>query len=136
MSPAQYLERLRAAPKQLGLMKGKNAAEALALRLGHGDVVLMHGEDVQRYFEHAVEHEGKLRFALTCRWVDPESLSEEEREVEVGAERDSHEEMETGVEKESHDAMDIAVETEEIEAGLQWENHDKMDVGAQKGTEA
>jgi hypothetical protein len=79
VSPAQYLERLRAAPKELGLVKGKKATEALALLLGHGDVVLMHGEDVQRYFEHAVEHEGKLRFALTCRWVDPLSLSEEER---------------------------------------------------------
>jgi hypothetical protein len=79
VSPARYLERLRAAPKELGLVKGKKATEALALLLGHGDVVLMHGEDVQRYFEHAVEHEGKLRFALTCRWVDPLSLSEEER---------------------------------------------------------
>lgn len=129
VSPAQYLERLRAAPKQLGLVKGKNAAEALALRLGHGDVVLMHGEDVQRYFEHAVEHEGKLRFALTCRWVDPASLSEEERgrhgERETGVEKKSIEEIETGVEKESHDAVDVAVEREsheEVETGVEKES--------------
>jgi hypothetical protein len=34
---------------------------------------------VQKYYEHAVEHGGKLRFALTCRYIDPESLSEADR---------------------------------------------------------
>lgn len=139
VSPAQYLERLRAAPKQLGLVKGKNAAEALALRLGHGDVVLMHGEDVQRYFEHAVEHEGKLRFALTCRWVDPESLSEEERgrhgERETGVEKKSIEEMETGVEKESLEEREPEVEVEEEthdEMGVEGKSNEEMDVEVEK----
>ncbi|KAG9201239.1 hypothetical protein G6514_005969 [Epicoccum nigrum] len=103
VAPAAYADRLRQAPKQLGLVGGKKAADALALRVAHGDVVLMHGEEVQRYFEHAVEHQGKLRFALTCRWVDPESLSEEERagcgesEGERRNKGESREEADVGV---------------------------------------
>ncbi|RYO09453.1 hypothetical protein AA0119_g1011 [Alternaria tenuissima] len=47
--------------------------------LGHGDIVVMHGADVQKYYEHAVEHAGKLRFALTCRYIDLESLKPEDQ---------------------------------------------------------
>ena len=39
--------------------------------------------------EHAVEHGGKLRFTLTCRCIDPESLKHEDQpkyEVECGVE--------------------------------------------------
>ena len=49
------------------------------MKLGHGDIVVMHGAELQTYYEHAVEHSGKLRFALTCRHIDPDSLSETER---------------------------------------------------------
>lgn len=79
-SPAAYRARLKALPKELHLKTTGNAKDALKLVLGHGDVVLMHGAEVQRYYEHAVEHGGKLRFALTCRYIDPESLSEGEKE--------------------------------------------------------
>jgi hypothetical protein len=44
------------------------------MQLGHGYIVIMHGADVQKYYEHAVKHAGKLRFALTCRCIDPASL--------------------------------------------------------------
>jgi hypothetical protein len=61
-------------------LKGSgNAKEALRMELGHGDVVVMHGAGVQRYYEHAVEHAGKLRFALTCRYIDPGGLEEADR---------------------------------------------------------
>ena len=49
------------------------------MQLGHGDIVVMHGTDVQKYYEHAVEHAGKLRFALTCRYIDSESLKPEDQ---------------------------------------------------------
>jgi hypothetical protein len=49
------------------------------MELGHGDVVVMHEAEIQKYYEHAVEHAGKLRFALTCRYIDPESLKEGDR---------------------------------------------------------
>lgn len=39
--------------------------------LKHGDMIVMHGENIQQYYEHAVHPSGKLRFALTCRYVDP-----------------------------------------------------------------
>ena len=49
------------------------------MQLGHGDIVVMHGADVQKYYEHAVEHAGKLRFVLTCRYIDLESLKPEDQ---------------------------------------------------------
>ena len=66
-------------PKQLGLTHRGTARDVLTMQLGHGDIVVMHGADVQKYYEHAVEHAGKLRFALTCRYIDPESLKLEDQ---------------------------------------------------------
>ncbi|KAH6644241.1 hypothetical protein C7974DRAFT_419759 [Boeremia exigua] len=66
----QYRARLKQIPTELGLKAGGSARNALVLRVAHGDVVLMQGEEVQRFYEHAVEHQGKLRFALTCRYID------------------------------------------------------------------
>lgn len=78
-TPAEYRKRLQALPKELKLKASGNARDALTLKLGHGDIVVMHGADIQTYYEHAVEHAGKLRFALTCRYIDPASLPENER---------------------------------------------------------
>jgi hypothetical protein len=47
--------------------------------LGHGDIVIMHGEKLQSHLEHAVEPAGLLRFALTCRFIDPSHLKEHEK---------------------------------------------------------
>ncbi|CAN9477329.1 unnamed protein product [Alternaria alternata] len=66
-------------PKQLGLTHRGTARDVLTMQLGHGDIVVMHGADVQKYYEHAVEHAGKLRFALTCRYIDSESLRPEDQ---------------------------------------------------------
>ncbi|CAN9436556.1 unnamed protein product [Alternaria alternata] len=66
-------------PKQLGLTHRGTARDVLTMQLGHGDIVVMHGADVQKYYEHAVEHAGKLRFALTCRYIDLESLKPEDQ---------------------------------------------------------
>ncbi|KAF2134941.1 hypothetical protein P153DRAFT_305883, partial [Dothidotthia symphoricarpi CBS 119687] len=74
-----YRARLKQIPRELGLKSGGNAKEALKMELGHGDVVVMHGAALQRYYEHAVEHQGKLRFALTCRFIEPGSLAEADR---------------------------------------------------------
>lgn len=91
-----YKARLKALPEELGLRARGNAKDVLSLHLGHGDVVVMHGAKIQEYYEvcdhavpieteadlwrqHAVDPIGKLRFALTCRYIDPESLSPEDR---------------------------------------------------------
>jgi alkylated DNA repair dioxygenase AlkB len=79
VSPSKYRKRLKQIPKELGLKASGNAKDVLTMRVAHGDVVLMHGEALQRYYEHSVEHAGKLRFAMTCRYIDPDSLKEGER---------------------------------------------------------
>ncbi|OCL08535.1 hypothetical protein AOQ84DRAFT_340204 [Glonium stellatum] len=77
-----YRRKIKDLPQQLGLVKktGK-APDAITMTLGHGDIVIMHGAGIQEYYEHAVGPSGKLRFALTCRYIDPESLKPGERPV-------------------------------------------------------
>ncbi|KAJ4984405.1 hypothetical protein SVAN01_10112 [Stagonosporopsis vannaccii] len=81
-APTAYRQRLKEIPRELGLRRSGSARDVLTLRLGHGDVVVMHGKAVQRYYEHAVEHTGKLRFALTSRYIDPGSVAAADRPVD------------------------------------------------------
>jgi hypothetical protein len=74
-----YTARRKQIPKDLKLRSSGQAKDVLNMQLGHGDVVVMHGAELQRYYEHAVEHSGKLRFALTCRYIEPGSLKEGDR---------------------------------------------------------
>ncbi|KAL1614070.1 hypothetical protein SLS54_010066 [Diplodia seriata] len=83
-----YDKMLKTLPRQLGLNTAKNAKDAVTMHLRHGDIVVMHGRKIQEYYEHAVEPIGKLRFALTCRYIDPDSLKPEDcpdYEVEADA---------------------------------------------------
>lgn len=83
--PIAYRARLKTVRKELALKYSGQAKEVLKMELGHGDIVVMHGADVQKYYEHSVEHAGKLRFALTCRYIDPDSLKEADKpNYEVG----------------------------------------------------
>lgn len=60
---------------ELGLTKySENTPVVLEMVLRHGDQVFMIGADIQTYYEHSVTHEGRIRFALTCRTIDPNSL--------------------------------------------------------------
>ncbi|KAL6230477.1 hypothetical protein BDW75DRAFT_234370 [Aspergillus navahoensis] len=54
--------------------------DMIKMKLNHGDMVVMHGEGVQKYYEHGVklEKRGKLRFALTARHVKKEEIPEED----------------------------------------------------------
>ncbi|CZR62926.1 uncharacterized protein PAC_12823 [Phialocephala subalpina] len=56
--------------------KGKKATKPdyLKIILNHGDLLVMHGTDIHKYYEHAVNPNGKLRFALTGRYVRPEMM--------------------------------------------------------------
>ncbi|KAJ6002126.1 hypothetical protein N7522_007353 [Penicillium canescens] len=58
--------------------KGKEAPATIKMELHHGDLVVMHGEKLQKYYEHAVAPENKLRFALTARYVKPEHVDARE----------------------------------------------------------
>ncbi|WEW56506.1 hypothetical protein PRK78_001951 [Emydomyces testavorans] len=55
----------------------KEASPICALELHHGDLVVMHGANLQKYYEHSVAPNGQLRFALTARYVMPERVEPE-----------------------------------------------------------
>jgi len=72
-------KRLLAIAKELGLRDNCSDRKPLiTLRLNHGDVVMMHGSQVQEYLEHQVDPQGGLRFALTCRTILPDHLKPDE----------------------------------------------------------
>ncbi|KAI5817650.1 hypothetical protein BZA77DRAFT_366057 [Pyronema omphalodes] len=48
----------------------KASKPCLKLMLHHGDVMIMHGADIQRVYEHAAKPLGKFRIAATARWID------------------------------------------------------------------
>jgi predicted RNA-binding Zn-ribbon protein involved in translation (DUF1610 family) len=86
-----YTVKRKQIPKDLGLKNKGQSKDALTMQLGHGDIVVMHGADVQKYYEHSVEHTGKLRFALTCRYIDPASLKQEDKPTyEVGPDMEGY----------------------------------------------
>ncbi|KAF2251463.1 hypothetical protein BU26DRAFT_518117 [Trematosphaeria pertusa] len=74
-----YKIRLKQIPKELKLKRSGQARDAITMTLGHGDIMVMHGAELQKYYEHSVDHTGKLRFALTCRYIDPESLEPQDK---------------------------------------------------------
>ncbi|OXV10959.1 hypothetical protein Egran_01280 [Elaphomyces granulatus] len=48
----------------------------IEMRLQHGDFVVMHGANLQKYYEHSVETSDKLRYALTARYIKPKNEAE------------------------------------------------------------
>lgn len=56
-------------PKELGLHRRPGGDTVLSFHLTHGDIVIMEGEQIQKYLEHEVIPQGHLRFALTCRTI-------------------------------------------------------------------
>ncbi|TGJ84652.1 hypothetical protein E0Z10_g4126 [Xylaria hypoxylon] len=51
----------------------------LSFYLQHGDIVIMHGTKIHQHYEHSVTASGIRRFALTCRYIRPELISDPER---------------------------------------------------------
>lgn len=83
---AAFKEILDSGPK-------KRHEMALSLKMSHGDIIIMDGAEVQKYYEarvhlphcypanfvkHSVESEGNLRFAVTCRHIKWEDVPKEE----------------------------------------------------------
>jgi hypothetical protein len=83
---AVYNQRSKEIPAELGLKGKGEQSPVMTLKLKHGDMVFMHGADIQKYYEHSVVPEDKLRFALTCRQILPGHLKKEEAPpYEVGS---------------------------------------------------
>ncbi|KAI2781474.1 hypothetical protein F4815DRAFT_492668 [Daldinia loculata] len=57
----------------------KKRGSFLSVKLKHGDMLVMHGEQIQKLYLHAVEPRGKHRFALTCRHIRPDTIPDEEQ---------------------------------------------------------
>lgn len=76
----EHQKRRRTIPRELGLyeLRAKKAEDSIVVPLSHGDIIIMHGHDIQTYLEHKVVAEDHLRFALTCRTVLPNHLKPEE----------------------------------------------------------
>ncbi|QSZ36984.1 hypothetical protein DSL72_009076 [Monilinia vaccinii-corymbosi] len=69
-----------------GVLKSSKSSKVgkkdyVKITLNHGDMIVMHGSGIHKYYEHAVTPHGLLRFALTCRHVKPEVLSPEARAI-------------------------------------------------------
>ncbi|KAE8454543.1 hypothetical protein EG329_000166 [Mollisiaceae sp. DMI_Dod_QoI] len=54
-----------------------NKPDSLKIVLNHGDLLIMHGTAIHAHYEHAVNPHGKLRFALTARFIKPELMQNE-----------------------------------------------------------
>ncbi|RYP75102.1 hypothetical protein DL771_002563 [Monosporascus sp. 5C6A] len=66
-----------------GLKSDKgNKKEVLCFTLNHGDMVVMHGTGIHKYYEHEVKPGGKLRYAMTCRHILLDLMEDEERRME------------------------------------------------------
>ncbi|KAI0130179.1 hypothetical protein BJ170DRAFT_720338 [Xylariales sp. AK1849] len=48
----------------------------VSFTLNHGDIVIMHGTEIHKFYEHEVIPRGKLRFALTSRFIRPDSIKD------------------------------------------------------------
>ncbi|PYH69162.1 hybrid D-mandelate dehydrogenase-like dehydrogenase/2OG-Fe(II) oxygenase [Aspergillus vadensis CBS 113365] len=75
--------------KKGGTGGGGEATPCIKMEVNHGDLVVMHGEGLQKFFEHSVIPDKRLRFALTARYIKPESVGVEEMEkgrLELGRE--------------------------------------------------
>ncbi|GAW12948.1 hypothetical protein ANO14919_023210 [Xylariales sp. No.14919] len=48
-------------------------------RLEHGDMVIMHGTKIHKTYEHSVIAGGVRRYALTCRYIRPETIPDAAR---------------------------------------------------------
>ncbi|KAJ5388567.1 hypothetical protein N7509_011108 [Penicillium cosmopolitanum] len=50
----------------------------IKMELHHGHMVVMHGADLQRYYEHSVVPDGGLRFAATARYIKEHTVKPED----------------------------------------------------------
>ncbi|KAJ5702517.1 hypothetical protein N7488_010065 [Penicillium malachiteum] len=67
ISKAEYQNKQRQLFKKT---KKKEAPPDIIMKLNHGDFVVMDNAALQKYYEHSVIPQDKLRFALTARFVE------------------------------------------------------------------
>ncbi|KAJ5983196.1 hypothetical protein N7481_005295 [Penicillium waksmanii] len=60
------------------LKSAEDAAPILKMELHHGHMVVMNGEGLQKYYEHKVVPDGGLRFAVTARHIQEDTVKAED----------------------------------------------------------
>ncbi|OTA54703.1 hypothetical protein K449DRAFT_377378 [Hypoxylon sp. EC38] len=60
---------------------GHEKKAVLGLILKHGDMMVMHGALIQKNYNHSVDARGKHRFAMTCRYIRPEMIPDQEQRI-------------------------------------------------------
>lgn len=82
LSPSDKDKRCREIGEELqNLMKSKRNKThppVITLHISHGDKIIMHGESIQKYYEHEVTPFPGLRFANTCREILPHHLPKDQ----------------------------------------------------------
>ncbi|KAJ5614098.1 hypothetical protein N7528_007752 [Penicillium herquei] len=73
---AQYVEEQK---KIIKLTKKNTAPPLMKIELHHGHMLVMNGANLQKYYEHCVEPEGGLRFAVTARHILEDQVEEADR---------------------------------------------------------
>lgn len=67
-----------------GASTAKNKkGDVLKIILRHGDVMIMDGANIQRYYEHQIEAHGRIRFAMTCRHVRINELAVRDKKNKI-----------------------------------------------------
>ncbi|KAJ5716441.1 hypothetical protein N7493_008352 [Penicillium malachiteum] len=66
ISKAEYQNKQRELFKKT---RKREAAPDIVMKLNHGDLVVMDNAALQKYYEHSVIPDNKLRFALTARFI-------------------------------------------------------------------
>ncbi|KAI5303568.1 hypothetical protein KEM56_007412 [Ascosphaera pollenicola] len=74
LSPEQYETQRQ---RILNTIKGHECPVLVRMEVNHGDMIVMHGSNLQMYYEHAVEPKGDIRFALTGRYIRPDKVPQE-----------------------------------------------------------
>ncbi|KAI1408519.1 hypothetical protein F5Y13DRAFT_204698 [Hypoxylon sp. FL1857] len=63
--------------KKSGIEDGQSPVASIILK--HGDMVVMHAGGIHKNYLHSVDSKGTHRYAMTCRYVRPETIGDAEQ---------------------------------------------------------
>lgn len=125
-APTTYKEQqayYKKAAEELGLKEFRdNTPIVLELALRHGDEAFMMGDLVQKYYDHSVSHQGRLRFALTCRYIDPTGSKRRNKQPPEGVS-----EPDTGIYDGSKLPRPLDRDNNEIPDDWTWDNDENLE---------
>lgn len=78
LAKEQYETELKEIVKKHKVNRERVSPKLLSITIPHGAYVIMHGETMQKYYQHSADCEGLMRFVITMRYIgdDHEDLME------------------------------------------------------------